>query len=225
MASTVSLPPCTTFNTPFGMPASNASSTKRMVTIGFCSDGFNTKVLPVAIAIGNIQSGIMAGKLNGVIPAQTPSGCWILYISTPVATFSINAPCCRLPMPEACSTTSRPRNTSPLASARVLPCSSVSMAASSSMLSRISCWYFKKMRERVLIGVLRQVLNASAAAATAWLISSGVVWGTLAITCWVAGLLRSIHCSVVDSTNSPLMSCFTVWVVIVTILVFTVLGV
>ena len=32
------------------------------------------KQLPAAIAIGSIQSGTMTGKLNGVIPAQTPSG-------------------------------------------------------------------------------------------------------------------------------------------------------
>ena len=58
-----------------GMPASIASSHRRMVTIGSCSDGFRTKVLPVAMAIGNIHSGIIAGKLNGVMPAHTPSGC------------------------------------------------------------------------------------------------------------------------------------------------------
>jgi hypothetical protein len=32
------------------------------------------KVLPQAMATGNIHSGTMAGKLNGVMPAQTPSG-------------------------------------------------------------------------------------------------------------------------------------------------------
>ncbi len=57
------------------MPASSASSTRRMVTIGSCSEGLSTKVLPVAIAMGNIHSGIMAGKLKGVMPAHTPSGC------------------------------------------------------------------------------------------------------------------------------------------------------
>jgi hypothetical protein len=31
-------------------------------------------VFPQAIAKGNIQRGIIAGKLNGVIPAQTPRG-------------------------------------------------------------------------------------------------------------------------------------------------------
>ena len=32
------------------------------------------KVLPQAIAMGNIHNGTMAGKLNGVMPAQTPTG-------------------------------------------------------------------------------------------------------------------------------------------------------
>ncbi len=75
IALTTSSPPCTTLSTPLGMPASSASSTRRMVTIGSCSDGLRMKVLPVAMAIGNIHSGIIAGKLNGVMPAHTPSGC------------------------------------------------------------------------------------------------------------------------------------------------------
>ena len=31
-------------------------------------------VLPAVMATGNIHSGIIAGKLNGVMPAHTPSG-------------------------------------------------------------------------------------------------------------------------------------------------------
>ena len=41
---------------------------------GSFSDGLSTKALPHAIASGNIHIGTMAGKLNGVIPATTPSG-------------------------------------------------------------------------------------------------------------------------------------------------------
>ena len=44
------------------------------MVIGSCSEGFSTNVLPVTMAIGNIHSGIIAGKLNGVMPAQTPIG-------------------------------------------------------------------------------------------------------------------------------------------------------
>ncbi len=45
-----------------------------MAAEGSRSDGFRMKVFPQAIATGYIQSGTMAGKLNGVMPAQTPSG-------------------------------------------------------------------------------------------------------------------------------------------------------
>ena len=38
---------------------------------GSFSEGFSTKVLPVVHAMGNIHSGIMAGKLKGQMPAHT----------------------------------------------------------------------------------------------------------------------------------------------------------
>ena len=62
-------------NTPSGRPASFSSSAIRMLGDGSFSDGFRMKQLPQARAIGNIQSGTIAGKLKGVIPAQTPIGC------------------------------------------------------------------------------------------------------------------------------------------------------
>ena len=46
------------------------------------------KALPVAIAIGAIQSGTMTGKLNGVMPATTPSGSRKEKTSMPVETWS-----------------------------------------------------------------------------------------------------------------------------------------
>jgi hypothetical protein len=77
MASTASLSPCTTLSTPVtstgGAPASIISSPAapgRRIAL----DGFSTKVLPTAMATPNIHIGIMAGKLNGVMPATTPSG-------------------------------------------------------------------------------------------------------------------------------------------------------
>jgi hypothetical protein len=42
---------------------------------GIALGGLSTNVFPVAIAIGCIHNGTMIGKLNGVIPAHTPSGC------------------------------------------------------------------------------------------------------------------------------------------------------
>ena len=73
-ASTASLSPCTTLNTPSGSPASASSLASSSDAEGSFSDGLSTNVLPQASAIGNIHIGTMAGKLNGVIPATTPSG-------------------------------------------------------------------------------------------------------------------------------------------------------
>ena len=74
IASTASLSPWTTLNTPGGRPASASSSAMRNPAEGSLSDGFRMKQLPQASAIGNIHSGTIAGKLNGVMPAHTPSG-------------------------------------------------------------------------------------------------------------------------------------------------------
>ncbi len=50
---------------------------------GTFSDGFNTKVLPQAMANGYIHIGTMAGKLKGVMPAQTPMGWRMVLQSMP----------------------------------------------------------------------------------------------------------------------------------------------
>ena len=74
IASTATLSPCTTLKTPSGSPASAYSWAMKFDADGSRSLGLRTNVFPVAIAIGCIHIGTMAGKLNGVIPAQTPSG-------------------------------------------------------------------------------------------------------------------------------------------------------
>ena len=56
---------------------------------GSFSLGLSTKVFPVTSALANIHIGTIAGKLNGVIPATTPSGWRMLYTSTPAATCSL----------------------------------------------------------------------------------------------------------------------------------------
>ena len=67
------------------------------------------KQLPVASAIGIIHSGTMMGKLNGVMPATTPSGWRIDHASMPVPTASVYSPRIKCGMPAANSTTSNPR--------------------------------------------------------------------------------------------------------------------
>jgi hypothetical protein len=61
-------------NTPSGTPASLSSSATYIEADGSFSDGLRTKVFPQASAGAHIHMGTMAGKLNGVMPAQTPSG-------------------------------------------------------------------------------------------------------------------------------------------------------
>ncbi len=56
---------------------------------GSRSEGLSTNVFPHAMALGIIHSGTMAGKLNGVIPATTPSGRRTECTSTPVEACSL----------------------------------------------------------------------------------------------------------------------------------------
>src|SRR6185312_297077 len=87
IASTDSLSPCTTLDTPSGSPASLRSSAIRNASVGSRSDGFRLNELPQAIATGNIHIGTIAGKLNGVMPAHTPTGWRSDQVSTSVPTF------------------------------------------------------------------------------------------------------------------------------------------
>ena len=68
------------------------------------------------MAIGNIHIGTIAGKLNGVIPAQTPKGCLTDQLSIFVPTFSVNSPLRTCGIPHANSTTSNPLVREPFAS-------------------------------------------------------------------------------------------------------------
>jgi hypothetical protein len=70
-------------------PALVANSTSSNATpVSFSVKGFRMNLLPQVTAIGNIQSRIMAGKLNGQIHAHTPSGCQMLHVSMFAETFS-----------------------------------------------------------------------------------------------------------------------------------------
>ena len=124
--STATLSPCTTLKHPAGRPAWASSSAMNSDADGSFSDGLSTNVLPQARALANIHIGTIAGKLNGVMPATTPSGWRIEYTSTPVAACSLKPPFIRCGTPQANSMFSSPRATSPIASESTLPCSAVS---------------------------------------------------------------------------------------------------
>src|SRR5256885_13441306 len=109
--STATLSPCTTLKTPSGSPASAHSSATRTDADGSFSLGFSTNAFPQAIATGYIHIGTIAGKLNGVMPATTPSGWRIEYTSTPVDTCSENPPLSRCGMPQGNSYISSPTTT------------------------------------------------------------------------------------------------------------------
>ena len=66
--------PWMTLKTPSGRPASFHSSAMNIEAEGSFSLGLRMKALPQAMALAHIQSGTIAGKLNGVMPATTPSG-------------------------------------------------------------------------------------------------------------------------------------------------------
>ena len=57
------------------------------------------------VAMGNIQSGIMAGKLKGAMPAQTPSGVRNAVRSMSLLTPVMVSPSSRLVLLQQCSTT------------------------------------------------------------------------------------------------------------------------
>ena len=124
-------------------------------------------MLPVAIAIGCIHIGTMIGKLNGVIPAHTPSGCRNECRSTSVETWSENSPLVSSAIPHAYSTTSIPRTTSPLASSNVLPCSAEMIRASSSVCCTTSSRKANITRARRTTDVSLHEANAVFAAWTA----------------------------------------------------------
>src|SRR5690606_20289488 len=164
--STASLSPLTTFSTPGGRPASCSSSAMNNTADGLRSDGLSTKVLPQTIAMGYIHSGTMAGKLNGVIPATTPSGWNSLQESIAGPAFLLYSPFNSSGAPQAYSTFSIPRCSSPMASWAILPCSSPIRRQISSALRSSNSLKRNMILARLSGGVLRQAGYAASDAAT-----------------------------------------------------------
>src|ERR1051325_1033310 len=208
IASTASLSPLTTLNTPGGSPASVSNSAMRMPADGSRSDGFRMNVLPVASAIGNIHIGTIAGKLNGVIPAQTPSGWRTDQLSMPRPTCSVYSPFNRCGMPQANSTTSTPRVISPCASEKTLPCSSEMVRARLSCSRASSSRNLNMIRARVSGGVAAQPGNALAADWTAASISAPLPSATRRIFSPVARLNTSPQGPLFASARLPSMKCW-----------------
>src|SRR5258708_32820266 len=139
----------------------------RAAVRGTLSDGFRINVLPQAIDMGNIHSGTMMGKLNGVMPTQTPTGYFVDQLSTEVPTRSTVSPIISVGAPQANSMHSMPRSNDPCASSRVLPFSSVISPTSSAEFASINSRNLKSTLQRCTTGVLLHAGNAFCAASTA----------------------------------------------------------
>lgn len=107
-----------------------------MPLVGTIEAALSTKVLPVTMASGIIHpNGIIAGKLNGAMIANGPSGSRMYSMSTPVPMFSETEPFIVSVTAQACSMYWRARRISPPASSRFLPFSSTMTRASSARAS------------------------------------------------------------------------------------------
>src|SRR5476649_2825979 len=163
-----------------------------------------TMVLPEAIHSGAIQPmGIMAGKLNGTIPANTPIGSRYRLVSMPEEASIRFSPASSVGMEQASSVPSLAFNTSPCASPQALPFSRAtsSVSRSSCLISSSRIW--NMICARFIAGVFAQAGNALRAAAMAALTSSSVHQGALAMTSPVLGLRTSIKWVVLESSQRP----------------------
>ena len=190
-ASTASRSPCTTLKTPSGTPASASSSASIIDADGSCSEGLSTNVLPAASASGNIQPGTIDGKLKGVIPATTPTGWRSEKLSIPRETCQEWSPLSSCGSPQANSTSSSSRCTSPWASPVTLPCSVVTIRAISSRRACSSSRNANMIAVRFDRDVDSHAGAATTAACTAASTSSASANGTCATTSPVAEFVTS----------------------------------
>ena len=173
---------------------------------GSFSLGLSSTVLPQARALPIIHSGTMAGKLNGVMQATTPTGWRTEWTSTPPETCSERSPLSMWDSPVANSMFSRPRVISPSASERTLPCSLVRRAASSGLRCISSSRTLKKMLVRLARLVARQPGRAARAAAMASSTRAAEARATSFSCSPVAGLKTGPKRSA-SEIRAPLMKC------------------
>ena len=193
MPSTISRPPLTMLMTPGGMSHCSSSLNIARVESGTCSDGLTMMQLPVATAKGRNQSGTIAGKLNGVIAATTPSG-WRKTVGVDVGRDLLEAVAHHQRRGAARDLDAL--DPAPHAAARLVdrlavlgrdrPRDLLAVRSSSSTNRNID-------RARTTTGVSRQAGKAFAAACTAASRSARVESGVFAITEPTAGLWTSTN--------------------------------
>ena len=148
-------------------------------------------MLPQAIANGRNQNGTIAGKLNGTIAAQTPTGWRIVSASMLRETSSRMRPCIVVGIAHAHSTISIMRATSARASPSVLPISVVTERARSSLRATSRSRSSNSLRARAIVDTSRHGRSAARAAVTAASRSAQPDSGTRASVSPVAGLVTS----------------------------------
>ncbi len=149
------------------------------------------------------HSGTIAGKLNGVIAATTPTGWLKLSTSIPRETPSSVSPLSRWGAAMAASTDSMPRPISAKASGTVLPMSVATSRASSSWWATSTWRRSIRARARASTGVAAHSGWAARAAATARSTSAAPERGTRARSSPVAGLRVTSISSALGDTHAP----------------------
>jgi len=142
------------FSTPGGSPASAQSSIILIEVSGQKLAALMIIVLPVAMHKGAIQPiGIIAGKFQGAMPANTPMLSIYCVVSYPTEQFMSAGPFIKCVIPQANSTTSVTLRTSPIASSSTFPFSFATMSVSSSRCLSSSAFILKSTCTRLFGGV------------------------------------------------------------------------
>src|SRR6266566_209308 len=198
--------PCTVFSTPSGTPACLTSLAKRSAVTGDHSAGLCTTVQPAARAGAIFQVESMNGVFHGVI---TPTG----PIGTRVDTFQCSSLGMFRPSRASAHLSAKKRKfsaarTAALAMKRCawpvsMHSSTAISSARSSMASATRCSSFLRM----VAGISRQALNASAAAVAARSMSSSVPRATCASIAPSIGEFVSKVSPEIDGTMLPSIMC------------------
>ena len=195
--------PVTTLKTPGGTPASAASSASAKAVSGVCSAGLTTMVHPAASAGAALRVIMAAGKFQGVMAAQTPTGSFRTTMRPDACGAMKTSPLTRLASSANHSMKEPAYATSPLASASGLPSSRTISRARCSVLAATSSAQARRTADRSLPDRLRQAGSARCAASMASRTCPRLIAGTVATTSPVAGSSTSIVPDSPMSTQRP----------------------
>ena len=180
--------PVTTLKTPAGIPASRARTARARAENGVWAAGFITTGQPAASAGAALRVIMAEGKFQGVIAAQTPTGCLITRIRFPGCPMGMVSPYTRLASSANHSTKPAPYKTSPRDSANGFPCSVVMIKARSSWCLIMRSCQFRIIQDRCRAVIFRQAGQAASAASMAQAVSARPREGTVPTSSPVAGL-------------------------------------